>query len=192
MSELVAYTRSNLPKTPKTKKDRRTRSDLTVFVLALVGRGLNTPYLLRESAALSPGATIPVLARLVSSGYLRKGAEESRGRVEYALTSKGEALLSNSWRELFQTPPTTELDTILRTASLALLMGEPRRSVAEYLSRAEESRKDRQTAETPPRVPESTLEAFPWMRETALLSRNRSEASVLRKLASKLQTVKKK
>jgi hypothetical protein len=44
--------------------DRRSRPDLELFVLALIARGVNTPYLLSQEASLSPGVTLPVLDRL--------------------------------------------------------------------------------------------------------------------------------
>ncbi len=43
------------------RRDKRARMDLELFVLALIDRGLNTPYDLLAGAGLSPSATIPVL-----------------------------------------------------------------------------------------------------------------------------------
>src|SRR5690348_6960280 len=100
-------------------RDKRSRMDLELLVLALASRGLATPYDLKTSASISPGASIPVLNRLETGGYVRKGVGGPRNRQEYVITAKGNALLENSWRKLFQAPPGTDIEAILRTAALA-------------------------------------------------------------------------
>lgn len=39
-------------------RDKRRKSDLDLFVLALIGSGVSTPCVLQKEAGLSPGATI--------------------------------------------------------------------------------------------------------------------------------------
>lgn len=46
-------------------RDKRRRSDLDLFVLALIASAVSTLYSLKTTADLSPGATIPVLRRLL-------------------------------------------------------------------------------------------------------------------------------
>jgi DNA-binding PadR family transcriptional regulator len=183
MPRRVAYTRSHMSKTSKSK-DKRSRMDLELFVLALICRGVATPYDLKVSAAISPGASIPVLGRLETAGLIRKGKEGARNRQEYLITGTGTILLENSWRQLFQGPP-ADFDAILRIASLALLMGEPKRSVAAYLSRASTLRKTA-NADSPYRSDDSTTPGavFMSMRRVAASGRAQSEAAVLRRLAS--------
>jgi DNA-binding PadR family transcriptional regulator len=134
MSAPVAYTAPHATVTQIRGQPFAQRPEL--FLLALIRRGIATTYELKMSAAISPGAPIPVLSRLESNGFIKKGEEGARNRQEYATTAKGNALLENSWRGLFQAAPSTDLDGVMRTASLALLLDESKRSVAEYLSRA--------------------------------------------------------
>ena len=190
MRETLAYTACHMSKTPN-PKDKRARMDLDLFVLALASRGLATPYDLKVSASISPGASIPVLNRLESGGYVRKGEEGQRNRQEYVITAKGNALLENSWRGLFQAAPSTDLEVVLRSAALALIMGEPKRSVADYLVRASGQRKAAQEAE-PARPSRGTApgDVFLWMRRVAAAGRSQSEAATLRKLAAAVRRLK--
>ena len=41
------------------QKDKRSKLDLELFLLALIERDINTPYALHLNVGLSPGATIP-------------------------------------------------------------------------------------------------------------------------------------
>lgn len=179
-----------MPKSSKSK-DKRARVDLELFVLALAGRGLATPYDLKTSAGISPGASVPVLNRLEQGGYLRRGEGGPRNRQEYGMTAKGRALLENSWRALFQAAPSTDLDAVLRTAALALILGEPKRSVAGYLSRASALRKSGNEGKTAP-SPDGKApgEIFLWMRQVATAGRTQSDAAILRKLSSALRRLK--
>jgi len=190
-----AYTRCDVPKKTTTKKDRRSRQDLEIFILALVSEGVaSTPYDLMASAKISPGASIPALGRLETSGYVRKGDEGPRRRAQYVSTAKGELLLQTSWRELFSEPPQADqdLDAILRISSLALLMGEEKLSVVAYLTAAARERLTRIAEETKSVMPQATtkLDFFLWMRGHAKLARMRNEASTLKRLASSLRRVK--
>lgn len=190
MAGIVTYTRYHMSKTPRSK-DKRARLDLELFVLALASRGLATPYDLKTSASISPGASIPVLNRLESGGYVRKGEEGPRNRQEYLITSKGTALLENSWRELFRASPSTDLDAVLRTAALALILGEPKPSVAEYLSRASVLRKaGQQRNPAGPVHATAPGDVFLWMRQVAAAQRIQSEAAILRKLSSVVRRLK--
>jgi len=53
--------------------DKRRRSDLDPFVLALIDSGVSTPYELKAAAGLSPGATIPSLRRLLEEELVVQG-----------------------------------------------------------------------------------------------------------------------
>jgi DNA-binding PadR family transcriptional regulator len=129
---------------------------------------------------------------LESSGYIKKGKEGARNRQEYAITGKGRAFLKSSWKELFQAPPSPDLEAVLRTGALALLLGEPKRSVADFLFRAAQRRKESDDSGSLPGDPESAIRAFPWMRDIALLYRRRNEAVILRHLAAQLRRSKAK
>jgi DNA-binding PadR family transcriptional regulator len=179
-----------MAKKPSAGDDRRSRKDLESFLLALIARGLKTPYDFMRSAEISLGGSIPALGRLESAGYVRKGAGGARNRQEYETTRKGLAFLEKSWREIFQAPATGDLDTVIRIASLALLMSEPKRSVAAYLGRAAALRKARQAAR-PGAVPtDDPVGVFLWMREVAAVGRAKSEAATLRHLASAVRRLR--
>ena len=58
------------PRRPSKASDKRRRTDLEVFVLALIEAGISTCYEMQKSAQLSIGATNPVLERLLKSGFV--------------------------------------------------------------------------------------------------------------------------
>ena len=117
---------------PETR-DKRRRSDLDLFVLALIESGLSTPYELKTAADLSPGATIPALRRLVTDGLVVQGKPGSRGRTAHKITAKGRRRLKEGWRELIDQGPSGDLDADLRVALLALWVGRDRRLAAGFL-----------------------------------------------------------
>ena len=172
--------------------DKRSRLDLELFVLALVDRKINTPYLLREKAGLSPGATIPVLNRLTSEGYLRRGEPGSRRRAEYDIASKGRRYLENAGIQQLQEPIPADMESILRIATLAILCGAARSKVADYLKRAAEMKKagsanshkgKKAALPTPP----TDADLYVWMQSINRNARLLSDAAVLRKLVSALK-----
>jgi DNA-binding PadR family transcriptional regulator len=113
--------------------DKRRRSDLDLFVLALIADGVSTPYLLKTAANLSPGATIPALRRLLEGGLVGQAKAGSRGRADHRITVEGRRLLRDGWRELIDRGPSGDLDADLRVALLAIWIGNDRRSAANFL-----------------------------------------------------------
>jgi hypothetical protein len=59
-------------------RDKRRRTDLDLFVLALVADGISTPYELQKAAGLSQGATIPTLRRLLKEGFVEQASLDHR------------------------------------------------------------------------------------------------------------------
>jgi DNA-binding PadR family transcriptional regulator len=106
--------------------DKRRKTDLDLFVLALVDSGVATPYALQITAGLSPGASIPALQRLAEAGLVRQGKPGSRGRTEHRVTPAGKKLLKTGWQSLIEDGPSGDLDSDLRVALLALASGEHR------------------------------------------------------------------
>jgi hypothetical protein len=53
--------------------DKRRRTDLDLFILALIDSGISTPYEFQKAASLSQGATIPALQRLLEARLVRQG-----------------------------------------------------------------------------------------------------------------------
>jgi DNA-binding PadR family transcriptional regulator len=130
--------------TKTAKVDRRSRTDLDLFILAFARYGATTPYELRMVGGLSSGATLPALDRLVKAGHLKRGRKGSRGRREYAITVAGNHLLDRNSKSVLKDKSIKEFDVVLRTAALALLLDHRPESVAAFL---------RATAKAWPKVP---------------------------------------
>jgi DNA-binding PadR family transcriptional regulator len=117
-------------------RDKRRRTDLDLFVLALIESGLSSPYDFQKAAKLSPGATIPALQRLLESGFVRQGKPGPRGRTDNRITPAGKKLLKTGWRGLIEDGPSGDLDADLRIALLALFVGGHRRLAKEFLEQS--------------------------------------------------------
>ncbi len=117
-------------------RDKRRRSDLDLFVLALVASGISTLYELKTAADLSPGATVPALRRLLGDGLVVRGESGPRGRMEHRITAAGRRRLNNGWRNLIDRGPSGDLEANLRVALLALWIGRDRRLAVSFLRQA--------------------------------------------------------
>ena len=124
------------------KRDKRRRSDLRAFVIALLLEGVSTPYELQSLAGLSPGATIPILQSLVEDGHVRAGKPGTRGRVAYVVTSKGKKWLSAVWRTLLKDGPSGDRDSDLRVFLIALRAGKDRARAEAFLRSGLEHRQE--------------------------------------------------
>ena len=114
-------------------RDKRRRTDLDLFVLALINSGISTPYELQKAAGLSQGATIPALQRLLDGRLVRQGKPGARGRTDYQVTVAGGRLLKDGWLALIEDGPSGDIDSDLRVALLALLGGGDRQLAADFL-----------------------------------------------------------
>ena len=170
------------------REDKRSKLDLELFLIALLERDINTPYSLHVNAGLSPGATIPVLKRLSAAAYLQRGNPGVRGRTEYQVTVKGRQHLNSSWPGMLESSIPTDMEAILRTASLAILRGANRKSVAAYLERAARERASNARGGKKEAVPGTTEQPglYAWMRSIHVKARHRSDVKALRQLASAL------
>jgi DNA-binding PadR family transcriptional regulator len=117
-------------------RDERRKSDLDLFVLALIKSGVSTPYVLQKEAGLSPGATIPAIQRLSEAGLIRQGKPGPRGRTEYQITAAGKKQLKSGWRILIDEGPSGDLDADLRVALLAISEGKAYSSAVQMLKRS--------------------------------------------------------
>jgi DNA-binding PadR family transcriptional regulator len=111
----------------------RRRNDLDLFALALIESGISTPYELKTAAGLSPGATIPVLRRLLEGGLIVQGKPGPRGRTGHKITAEGRRYLNNGWKDLIENGPSGNLDADLRIALLAIWVGGDRQLAADFL-----------------------------------------------------------
>jgi DNA-binding PadR family transcriptional regulator len=118
------------------KRDKRRRSDLRAFVIALLLEGVSTPYEMQSLAGLSPGATIPILQSLVEHGHVRAGKPGTRGRVAYIVTTKGKKWLKAIWPTLLQDGPSGDLDSDLRVFLIAVRVGNDRVRAEAFLRNA--------------------------------------------------------
>jgi DNA-binding PadR family transcriptional regulator len=121
-------------------RDKRRRTDLDLFVLALVADGISSPYELQKTAGLSQGATIPALRRLVEEGFVQQAKPGVRGRSDHRITREGRKLLKTGWNELLDAGPSGNLDADLRVALLSLWAGGERRLAADFLRQSAASR----------------------------------------------------
>jgi DNA-binding PadR family transcriptional regulator len=106
--------------------DKRRRTDLDLFVLALIESGVATPYELQKAAGISQGASVPTLQRLLEAGSVRQGKTGPRGRSDCKVTAAGKKTLKSGWQPLIEEGPSGDLDADLRVALLALWGGDRR------------------------------------------------------------------
>ncbi len=117
-------------------RDKRRKTDLDLFVLALIRSGISTPYALQQEAGLSPGATIPAIQRMLEAGFVRQGKPGPRGRTDARITAAGKKQLKSGWRSLIDAGPSGDLDSDLRVALLAISEGTDYSSAADLLKRS--------------------------------------------------------
>jgi DNA-binding PadR family transcriptional regulator len=115
--------------------DKRRRTDLDLFVLALINGGVSTPYELQKAAGLSQGATIPALQRLLAARLVRQEKPGARRRTDYKATAAGKKLLRDGWLPLIEAGPSGDLDSDLRVALLAIRGSGDRRLAVDFLRR---------------------------------------------------------
>ena len=169
--------------------DRRRRSDLDLFVLALVEEGVSTPYRMQVDAGLSQGATIPTLRRLVAAKWIRQSRPGSRGRMEYRITAAGRRRLGNGWRELIDFGPVGDLDTDLRAALLALFVGGQRIPAAQFLRASADKRQQtiKHAPESSEQPGQSLLAAsYQRLRAEAVQSLAEAETTAILTVAGRL------
>jgi DNA-binding PadR family transcriptional regulator len=130
-------------------RDKRRKTDLDLFVLALIDGGVSTPYELQKAAGLSQGATIPALQRLLDAGFLHQGKPGPRGRTDYRVTATGKRLLKDGWLALIEDGPSGDVDSDLRVALLALLGGGDRRLAADFLRQSADKKMESAGAAEP-------------------------------------------
>jgi DNA-binding PadR family transcriptional regulator len=118
--------------------DKRRRTDLDLFILALIDSGISTPYEFQKAAGLSQGATIPALQRLLEARLVRQGTPGVRGRTGYKVSAAGKRTLRDGWRPLIAAGPSGNLDSDLRVALLVMLGSGNRLLAADFLRKSAE------------------------------------------------------
>jgi DNA-binding PadR family transcriptional regulator len=170
--------------------DKRSRGDLDLFLLALIGQGISTPYDFLAKADLSPGATLPVLKRLQERGLVHRGETGARRRSAYQVTTKGQRHLATAASSLLDSEP-SDIEASFRVAVIALVSGAKRDHVAEFLRHAAEVRRETSTETEVPSRPSSgrSKDCAGWyrfMKVSYSRARLDAEANVLIDLAREL------
>ena len=115
---------------------------MAIFLMAVISRGgLPTLYALQQTVRLQPGSLSQIIRRLESHGLLARSAAGKRRRRMMSLTEAGEGFLEAEWRNCLT--PQREMEAILRSTTVALLMGDLRAGL-EFLFRSASERERRQ------------------------------------------------
>jgi DNA-binding MarR family transcriptional regulator len=121
------------------KIEDKHNTPMEMFLLAAISRGgLNTLYALQGAAGLQPGSLAPVIRNLVEAGFLVRSESGKRGRRVMALTDSGERLLAEEWKNGLDT--NREIESILRSATVALLMSDIGTAIGFLFASASERR----------------------------------------------------
>jgi DNA-binding PadR family transcriptional regulator len=173
-----------------TADDKRTRTDLDLFILALVNEGVATAYEMKVEAGLSPGATLPAITRLHNLGYISAGEVGARNRTQLTLSRSGRTFLKTSWKTLLNGPVPSDLDSIVRIVVLSHMQGANRDAIRSFLKRASQDRNSN-SGDRHKEAAEATAStgAGRYRRIRALLDSQRLalEAKVLSRLIKELQ-----
>ena len=119
-------------------------SILDIFVLALLDRGLETPYDLQRQGGLSLGASTPALRRLLKAKLVtldEKASATNRPRHAYKVTRSGSETARLAWVPFLgaeNLPP--DLDSVLRIIDLAAHYRADKKKIAAFATRAANQR----------------------------------------------------
>lgn len=169
--------------------DKRRRTDLDLFVLALIASGVSTPYELQKAAGISQGASIPALQRLLEARLVRQGKPGARRRAEYKVTVVGRKFLKTGWLPLVEAGPSGDIDSDLRVALLALWGGGDHKVAVEFLRESAHKKMDTQMSTEQAGDPPNVAPLARWygeMRAVATKSLLTAECSVIRAMADAL------
>jgi DNA-binding PadR family transcriptional regulator len=172
---------------------RKRSLSLEILILALVERGQNTPYALRETAGISLGASIPALRRLQETGEVTHRV--AGRRHEFVLTPAGRKRLKTSWESDLKQHVPSEYDAILRSGYLFWLLSDDKKDGAsQYLREAAKAR-GRFAADRRAKAEQLLAEfeassdgnLYRWMRALSEAARASTDAVTLRKIAKTLE-----
>jgi DNA-binding PadR family transcriptional regulator len=165
-------------------------SVLDLYVLSMLDRGVTTPYDLQHHAGLSQGAAIPALRRLSTARLIHKTEEESptkRPRHRYALTGNGRRVVrSQALRLLTNAEYSSNLDSMLRVADIALYYGVPRLRVVKALESAADERDAIASEPSMPHDDDNAVGLYIAFRRMFDRARLTAEAQTLRRMARRV------
>jgi DNA-binding PadR family transcriptional regulator len=166
---------------------------LEILILAMIERGSNTPYALREAAGISLGGSVPALRRLQEGGEVTHSV--AGRRHEFVLTPAGRKRLKTSWESDLKQYIPSEYDAILRSGYLFWLLSDDKKyGASQYLREAAKAR-GRFAADRRAKAAQlqAEFEASPngnclrWMRALSETARASTDAVTLRKIAKTLE-----
>jgi DNA-binding PadR family transcriptional regulator len=161
---------------------------MEVFLMAAISRGgLATLYALQQEAGLQPGNINPLLRDLEEAGLLERSEVPSRGRRRrtMALTEAGEKFLAERWTNCLD--PNREIESILRSVTVALLMNDARTAFNFLRDSASERERHRGPKELgPASLERNPIDFHAEMRAVYASRRRAMEAAVLTEFARNL------
>lgn len=151
---------------------------MEVFLLAAISRGrLDSLYALQREAGLQPGNLLTLIRRLTASGLLTRAEEGKRRRKAMAITDSGARFLVENWKQALDIH--RDMETVLRSTTVALLMDDIGQAVTFLLSCSSE-RENRKGIEPIPSIPSSTaaIHLYRGMKVVYQKRRDRLEAEL--------------
>jgi DNA-binding PadR family transcriptional regulator len=145
---------------------------------------------LQQEAGLQPGGIQPTLRRLEEEGLLCRSEEAKRRRRSMKVTDKGARLLEHHWKDCIQDSP--DIESVLRCATLAILMGNLQYAHQYLLSVADEHERNYDGAKHIASFRSrhsSPLDCYGFMRMQWQVAK-RHAAEVLRQIAKEVQDMK--
>jgi DNA-binding PadR family transcriptional regulator len=171
------------------------RSNLEIFLLALLQADLHTPYDMMSKADISLGSSLPALERLAEAGLVQVSLGESRATKLFTLTDTGTITLENEWKRVVADTG-NDVDSIIRAATLLWIRGEkePRSECGKFLNdRAAVLKKETKKKRSKPRVTADQLSAegglrdrYRWFRISVQESRREAEIATLFELSREI------
>ena len=166
---------------------------MELFLMASVSRGgLTTLYAFQRDAGLEPGSIKKVISALEMAGLLERSNVPTSGRRRrnMTLTPAGEQVLLERWKKSMDAK--REMESLLRSATVALLMGEIGEAIMFLGLAAFERLKSPGNQVFGAASPESTpIDLHAAMRDVYDGRRREMEADVLMKCRESLMAVAK-
>jgi DNA-binding PadR family transcriptional regulator len=160
------------------------RSNLELFILALVKEGLATPYQLMARAGISLGGSLPALRRLREADLISESKTMARRAKKFTILPAGRKALVEGLKDQLSSHP-TDLESMLRIACLAWMAGseEDYRHVLKKFSSILSARSKRAKAEATELAEQisdgNAGEKFRWLRVHIEAHRLQAEAKAM-------------
>jgi DNA-binding MarR family transcriptional regulator len=164
----------------------RSFEPMELFLMAAISRaGVNSMYAFQRDAELQPGSISSIIGRLEQTGLLLRRGAEKRGLRPMVLTETGEDALNEDWRNCLD--PRREMESVLRSTTVALLMGEVGTAIDFLFRSAAERAANPDREDSPPFfTSERPIDVHAEMRAVHEKQRRALEGTLLRDFAMHL------